>query len=64
MWQFLSYKLQFSVIHGLHQLIGAIADYNWQLIVITQPENIGEQDVPRSYPSNVPRTILKDPIWP
>ena len=28
----------------------------------SQPENIGLQDVPRTSPSNVPRTSHKDPI--
>ena len=31
---------------------------------ISQPANIGPQDVPRTSPSNVPRTSPKDPIWP
>ena len=29
---------------------------------ISQPANIGPQDVPRTSPSNVPRTSPKDPI--
>ena len=31
-------------------------------IILTQPANIGPQDVPRTSPSNVPRTSPKDPI--
>ena len=31
---------------------------------ITQPANIGPQDVPKTSPYNVPRTSPKDPIWP
>ena len=31
---------------------------------LTQPANIGPQDVPRTTPSNVLRTSPKDPIWP
>ena len=30
--------------------------------VHTQPGNIGPQDIPRTSPSNIPRTSLKDPI--
>ena len=32
------------------------------LYTLTQPANIGPQDVPRTSPSNVPRTSPKDPI--
>ena len=35
-----------------------------QLTDISQPANIGPQDVRRMSPSNVPRTYPKDPIWP
>ena len=31
---------------------------------ITQPANIGPQDVPRTSPFSVPRSSPKDPIWP
>ena len=31
---------------------------------LTQPVNIGPQDVQRTPPSNVPKTSPKDPIWP
>ena len=30
----------------------------------TQPANIGPQGIPTMFPSNVPRTSPKDPIWP
>ena len=32
------------------------------VVRLTQPANIGPQDVPRTSPSNVPRTSPKDPI--
>ena len=31
---------------------------------VTQPANIGPQDVPRTSPSSVPKTSPIDPIWP
>ena len=32
--------------------------------ILSQPANIGPQDVPRTSRSNDPRTSPKDPIWP
>ena len=38
--------------------------YSCTETAISQPANIGPQDVPRTSPSNVSRTSPKDPIWP
>ena len=47
-----------------HIFIFAVMPYSWKSALVTQPANIGHQDVPKTSPSNVPRTSPKDPIWP
>ena len=63
LWQYLSNMRNFLTINFIKNC-NDMCCLNILFLQLSQPANIGPQEVPSTSPSNVPRTSPIDPIWP